>query len=273
MPHPLLQGPHGNAGASHRRTERVAQIVEAVRLLKLRGLERPAEAPQDRAAREGACRALAATFREAGKLLWVVGYMVGPDRPEGQSPFGFGSDATVGLALVVKTGGELLSGATTLLDGDNLYGAAALLRQLVEVEYLAWAFSEDEEQAMAWIRASPRERLRLWQPGQLRKLANGRFQRSDYSGHCERGGHPTPEAMLLLPDHGRRVGPGIWWLDLAEHGVRTWGHVVAAADRLGNGELTRKAATKHALSAALDRWRSDDPLPPLLGDTLLVASD
>jgi hypothetical protein len=237
------------------------------------GIENAAEDPIGRAAREGACRALAATFREAGKLLWVVGYMVGPDRREGQSPFGFGSDATVGLALVVQTGGELLSGATTLLDGDNLYGAAALLRQLVEVEYLAWAFSEDEEQAMAWIRASPKERLQLWQPGHLRKRANGRFQRSDYSGHCERGGHPTPEATLLLPDHGRRVGPGIWWLDLAEHGVRTWGHVVAAADRLGNDELTRKAATKHALSAALDRWRSDDPLPPLLGDTLLVASD
>lgn len=43
MPHP-----HGNPSTSHRRTERVAQIVEAMRLLKLRGLERPAEAPQDR---------------------------------------------------------------------------------------------------------------------------------------------------------------------------------------------------------------------------------
>jgi hypothetical protein len=48
MPHPLLQGPHGNASASHRRAERVAQIVETMRPLKLRSLERPAEAPQDR---------------------------------------------------------------------------------------------------------------------------------------------------------------------------------------------------------------------------------
>ena len=32
----------------HRRAKRVAQIVESIRLLELRSLERPAEAPQDR---------------------------------------------------------------------------------------------------------------------------------------------------------------------------------------------------------------------------------
>src|ERR1700735_2568968 len=48
MPHPLLQGPHGNTRAGHRCAERVAQIVEAMLLLKPRGLECSAEAPQDR---------------------------------------------------------------------------------------------------------------------------------------------------------------------------------------------------------------------------------
>lgn len=48
MPHPLLQSPHWNAGASHCRAESVAQVVEAVRLLKLRGLERAPVAAQDR---------------------------------------------------------------------------------------------------------------------------------------------------------------------------------------------------------------------------------
>jgi hypothetical protein len=226
-------------------------------------VENAAEDPAGRTAREAVCRTLANTLRETGSLLWVLGYMIGPERREEQSPFGFGRDATVGLALVVQTGGELLAGAVTLLEADNLYGAAALLRQLVEVEYLAWAFSEDDEQAMTWIRATPEERLALWQPRHLRKRADGRFQSSDYQGHCERGGHPTPEATLLLPDHARRLGPGVWWLDLAEHGVKTWGHILDAADRLVEGDLVRRTADKHGLTASIERWQANDPLRSL----------
>lgn len=51
------------------------------------------------------------TFRELRKLLWPFGYMFGTDRRDGESPFGFGSDATVGLVVVVEIAGELLSGA------------------------------------------------------------------------------------------------------------------------------------------------------------------
>jgi hypothetical protein len=113
-------------------------------------IEDAADDPDGQALREHTCRGLAGTFREAGKLLWVIGYFVGADRVEGASPFGFGSDKSVGLALVIQIGGELLDGAVTLLSDDNLYGAASLLRQLVEIEYLAWAFAEDDEQAMEW---------------------------------------------------------------------------------------------------------------------------
>jgi hypothetical protein len=56
--------------------------------------------------------------------------MLGTDQRDGQSPFGFGTDAVVGLAVVVQIAGELISGAVALLAQDNLYGAAALLRQL-----------------------------------------------------------------------------------------------------------------------------------------------
>jgi hypothetical protein len=78
--------------------------------------------------------------------------MLGTDRRDGESPFGFGSDATVGLAIVAEIAAELISGTLTLLDQDGLYGAAALLRQLVEVEYLCWAFAEDEDEAKRWMR-------------------------------------------------------------------------------------------------------------------------
>ncbi len=221
-----------------------------------------------RAAREGVCHALAATFRAVGELLWAGGYLFGTDRPDGQSPFGFGSDATVGLGLVVEIGGELLTGTITLLEHGNIYGAAALLRQIVEVEYLAWAFAEDQQEAMAWLRATSDERRNLWQPKRLRNRSGGRFRASDYHGHCERGGHPTPDATMLLPGHSRKVPTGLWWLDLAEHGVSVWNYVDDAADGLGYSKEVRTAADEHGLPEAITRWLSDDRLRPIAVDAV-----
>jgi hypothetical protein len=105
---------------------------------------------------------------------------------------------------VVQIAGELSSGVIALLDQGNRYGAAALLRQLVEVEYLTWAFAEDEEEAMNWIRSTKEERMRFWQPRHIRNRAGGRFRRIDYALHCESGGHPSPEGIRLLPTHSDR---------------------------------------------------------------------
>jgi hypothetical protein len=52
-------------------------------------------------------------------LLWVGGNEIGEDRPNDRSPFDFGSDATVGLATVVQIAGELMGGATVLLEHGN----------------------------------------------------------------------------------------------------------------------------------------------------------
>jgi len=115
------------------------------------------EAQHDPAAQEsrvGVGRALTTAFREVGRLLWVGGAIIGADRVEGASPFELGSDATVGLATVAQIAGELCAGTMLMLEANNSYGACALLRQLVEVEYLAWAFAEDESEAAAWLRAS-----------------------------------------------------------------------------------------------------------------------
>lgn len=203
----------------------------------------------------------------SAKLAWVTGYLIGTDRGDGESPFGFGSDATVGLALVLQIAGELMAGAASLLDGDNLYAAAALLRQLVEAEYLSWAFSEDEEQATAWIRASREERLKMWQPRALRERSGGRFRNSDYGDHCERGGHPTPQATLLLPDHEPRLVPGIWWFDLVEHGVRIWGYALNAASQVALGEQVQAIAETHNLTVAIEHWEATDPLRKIARDT------
>lgn len=221
-----------------------------------------------RAARDAVCRALAATFRTASERLWAGGYMLGTDRRDGRSPFGFGSDATVGLAVVVEIAGELVSGAVALLECDNLYGAAALLRQLVEVEYLTWAFAEDEQEAMMWMRSSRHERLRMWQPKHLLARSGGRFRATDYHGHCERGGHPTPDATMLLAGHTRRQSPELSRLDLAEHGVSTWRYTMDATHRLGYQDWMQSASEAHGLPDAIVRWERDDRLRTVAGETM-----
>lgn len=225
------------------------------------------EAEKDTAAadrRADLCRALAKAFREAGDLLWIGGYLLGPDRVSKSSPFDFGDDAAVGLATVIQIAGELMSGAVVMLEQENLYAAAALIRQLVEVEYLTWAFAEDHEQAEAWLRSSREERLKFWQPRDLRRRSGDRFRSTDYAQHCERGGHPTPEALVLLPDHGRRDSAMLWWFDLAIHSTSTWDYVNAAATEFRWSEQVDPIASRHCLAASIRGWRQSEPLLALL---------
>jgi hypothetical protein len=214
-------------------------------------------------ARESIVRALGPAFRRAGNTLWVGGYLLGKDRVENKSPFSFGSDATVGLATVAQTAGELCAGAVLLLEHNNVYGAAALVRQLVETEYLAWAFAEADEEASAWLRSTKEERLKQWQPRHLRERAGDRFRARDYSMHCELGGHPTPQGTRLLPDH-IRLSNILWWYDLAMHGTSAWDYALVAAERLGYGEAFRDAEESRTVEHATHEWRAADRLPDLL---------
>ena len=211
-------------------------------------------------AREALCRALVSAFREAGSLLWMGGFLIGPDRVEGRSPFRFGSDSTVGLAMVAQIAGELVGGTVQLLESANSYAACALLRQVVEVEYLAWAFAEDEVEAAAWLRATREDRQPFWQPRHLRDRSKGRFRAADYGRHCEIGGHPSPEARVLLPDHNEQLPTAWWWLELATHALSTWEYVLEGAVRTGYSEPVRSVASRHDIGKMADSWRELDRL-------------
>lgn len=211
-----------------------------------------------RSARVTLGRALGPAFRSVGQVLWVAGDVIGGDRVAGRSPSGYGSDAVVGLGLVTQTAGELCEGITLLLDHGNQYGAAALLRQLVEVEYLAWAFAEDDEEAARWLRSSKDERFQQWQPRHIRERSAGRFRSTDYGLHCEMGGHPTREGGRLLPGH--QAWPEFFaWLELAVHGASTWDYVRAGVRRAGYDDTTTSTSTS-LLDSAVNAWRSDDRL-------------
>jgi hypothetical protein len=153
------------------------------------------------------CEALSAGFQHTGESLRIAGHLFGPQRVDGTSPFGNGDDRLVALGYLSGTAAALLSGAIELLERNNLYAAAALNRQLVEVEYLVWAFAEDQDEAAAWLRSGRHERQQRWQPRHLRDRSDGRFRGEDYAEHCELGGHPTPPGCRVLLARGMRPQP------------------------------------------------------------------
>lgn len=209
--------------------------------------------------------AVAAALRAGGRLLWIGGSLLGPDRAEGRSPFDFGNDAVVGLATVMQIAGELVSGAITLFERDNRYAAAALTRQLVEVEYLAWAFAEDEEEAERWMRSSKEERQELWQPRHIRERAGGRFRGFDYGLHCGKGGHPSPEGIHLLPDHySPDASTPLWWCDMAIHGNNVWDYALSAAEKLDYKDELNALGEAGSLRETESRWKAEDPFVELM---------
>lgn len=179
-------------------------------------------------ARRDLCACLGEGFRHLGKSLRLAGSMVGDQRVTGASPFGNGDDRLVSLGLLSETAAALVRGVPVLLQDHNLYAASALTRQLVEVEYLAWAFAEDQEEASNWLRSSREERLKRWQPRHLRERSGGRFRGGDYQQHCEFGGHPTPDGIRSLLPTASEATPELLLYEVARHGVSAWRYLLVA---------------------------------------------
>jgi hypothetical protein len=188
-----------------------------------------AEDGADQEARARMCGLYADSLARIGGLLWVGGAILGPDRRDGASPFGFGDDDVVGLAAVCQMGGELARGAVDLFEAGNLYAGSTLVRQLLEIGYLVSAFAESDKLAAEWMRANRKERQKFWSPAQLRRKSNGRHLSKDYWDHCDRGGHPTAEALDLLPDH-EALPAAFLWADLAGHLYAIWSAVEKAVE-------------------------------------------
>src|SRR5436309_8395259 len=92
----------------------------------------------DRAAiklREATCDALAEALAGTGAVLWAFGLAEPPRR---------------GIAVAIQMAGETARGAVALLRTDNRDGAAALVRQLVEMEYLLCLFAMDKSEPSRW---------------------------------------------------------------------------------------------------------------------------
>jgi hypothetical protein len=132
------------------------------------------------------------------------------------------------FALILEIASSLMSGANALFLSGNTYAGAALVRQLVEIEYLAWAFEENQIEAKKWIHSNKKERLGFFTPQKLRKAAKGRFRGEDYSYHCELGGHPVPGASILF-ENAERHGQ-LLLSDMLSHSKNIWRHIFRWAE-------------------------------------------
>ncbi|RPA10338.1 hypothetical protein EEB19_09080 [Gordonia sp. OPL2] len=154
-------------------------------------------------------------------------------------------------------GGELLASIAYLAEGRWAYASAALIRQLVEIEYLAWAVTNDPDDAWEWLKSDRATRLQRWQPGKIRQRSDGLFPNTDYHAHCEFGGHPVPEPAMRILDHRNQ------WVELslyeaALHGAAVWHYLLRAVDDMG--PMASVNRHNRLVDAAYAAWRKTETL-------------
>lgn len=171
---------------------------------------------------------------------------------------GSGSDKEKSIHVMgnlLQMCGELGQASARMLSGKNHYAGAALLRQIVEIEYLTWTFEKGKSDTKTWLEATDKERMRMFTPAQLRKNSKGRFLQADYKNHCEVGGHPVPKGVPLLG--GKSLGQAQFLLvDLLLHCWRTWDQVKAWSEE--NGYSLVNETTQ--ISGRFGRWGHYDPV-------------
>lgn len=197
-------------------------------------------------------------FHQVGRLLHVGGHIIGPDRAAGASPFGHGSDEVVAISMLLRIASQLVSASADLFSDGRPYAAAALLRQVVEIEYLAWAFETRDRDAERWLRSDEQQRQNFFRPAKLRAAAQGRFRSKDYGYHCELGGHPVPNAAILLA--GDTATSQLLLSDLLGHVGRIWDHLMGWAKLHGEDFILERNSE---MLLRFREWKSKDTLVDL----------
>jgi hypothetical protein len=214
--------------------------------------------------RQDTAKRLSAALTKIGEIAFVSGHILGTDRRDGRSPFGHGNDAVVAVSRLASIASQLTSGSADLIRDGRVYAGSALLRQLVEVEYLAKSFSEDSQQASEWLRSDKPKRMRFFSPRKLREASAGFFRDGDYTWHCEMGGNPVPNSGALL-ENRNNMGQ-LLLSDAIGHAGRIAQYALTFLD--GRESLLGFDALREEVVETLHEWRNRDeltrlPPPPL----------
>jgi hypothetical protein len=183
--------------------------------------------------------------------------------------FGMAEGARRAVAVVAQMGAELAVGAAQLYKASRWYAGAALVRQLIEVEYLLFLFATDDDEPERWLNASDAEAKKTFSPHEMRERSGGRFLVDEYQTHCKIGGHPRVSGHLLLQEHITSIDtsppklfdPSIQWVDLAQHLERLSAHYMAAVARHSPTNMYPDRFAKIAQFAS--EWRTNDPHPEI----------
>ena len=121
---------------------------------------------------------------------------------------------------------ELTECAAEMVKRRRFYAAAAVVRQLIECEYLLTLFSEDFDAAKRWVESTPDEIRSAFSPQKMRNLT-GKFSNQEYWKHCSSGGHPSPKGGRFVEklDPKRtvwRLSGAELTVDLGLHIHRVW---------------------------------------------------
>jgi hypothetical protein len=168
------------------------------------------------------------------------------------------------FSLILRISAALTNGAGNAFRDNNPYCGAALLRQLVEVEYLMWAFENDKREFSSWLNSTKEDRHRYFSPAKLRKSSDGLFRGVDYGFHCEHGGHPTPKSALIF---NSPVEFGQLQLsDMLGHIGRIFDHIFRIAEKEIRYE--KLAINRKNIVARFSEWKHKDftatlPPPPI----------
>ncbi|MFD4467374.1 hypothetical protein ACFWPA_03685 [Rhodococcus sp. NPDC058505] len=175
-----------------------------------------------------------------------------------------GRDCYEGLSRIAVTAAALGYGVVQLVGVNNHYPAYALLRQLVETEFVLWKFGHDPSTIPGWLNSDRDERERTWKPSKIYRNADNDYRQKDYSGHCEMGGHPTPLGTLIASGERSAVAEASVLGDLIGHLRDSWGHIVSTADALDSKwiqsepcvsiDARQRVADAHAKWSRIDKY-------------------
>jgi hypothetical protein len=214
-------------------------------------------------ARVRLCYLLNDALNDYGIKLFVTGNAIAGGPTKAQDPEVKDMlERMIGLSCIVQIAGELGVTCVKLVETDQFYASFALVRQIVECEYLCRAFAQDQDEARKWLNATRAQRLSLWSPKHMRERSEGEFRDKDYAVHCEIGGHPTPRAFMLLRP-SRTMPANAIWGELAVHLANVWSHTTRAIPEMILPLLDRKPGPQGRaadVTAKVNEWLSSDPV-------------
>jgi hypothetical protein len=171
------------------------------------------------------------------------------------------------VATVASMSAELAEAAVDMAKKGRYYAVGAVIRQLIECEYLLTLFNDDTGHARRWRESTPDEVRQSFRPERMRRLTG--FADQEYWSHCSTGGHPAPAGARLLEklDPARQSWPvsaAELLIDLGLHLRRIW----KALDALLMKHHARygrvRAGERRQAEEVWSQWRKADPVAAAL---------